>query len=523
MRELNMEDVEQVSGGTPTEAVALWTTAIGLVALAGIGTLGVATAFAAAPVVTVGALALSAVGGYQFSQPRAQSPLAAITKSQTANHRGRERLLPLTNHQEVIMEITGNVVHGAIKLTALRLLAMGLCATALWLTQPYTAVTTEQAFFCFILGIFLLTLAALLFTYSILKSFPCEIATLSPKLKLPSSLVKGGYDSSTEPLEYWLWITDKKKKILVGTAKRQFKISNLGLPEEHWQRLALALPAQKQLPTPKALKSIKLILVCYAALLISCHFLLRGPSDFVFFNLLMRGGYNAAVATEGEFYRALSYAWLHVNSTHLWANLLSLALLTEILGQSFSNKTLGVVLIFSAVLSGVLGSFGREFSIIIGASGAIMGLFGFLFAAQYKRDKRLSPLAREPRQKLLYLILCLEFFLSLRYPWYGGFVHIVGIGAGYATYCLFETGNKRRWHDRTERAILACGLVLFLSWAIHTIGYLKIHFRSCSPLQPYPICLMRAKTTYAQLESAPSSYYQPTVFLIGQSHEQTIG
>jgi len=69
MRELNMEDVEQVSGGTPTEAVALWTTAIGLVALAGIGTLGVATAFAAAPVVTVGALALSAVGGYQFSQP----------------------------------------------------------------------------------------------------------------------------------------------------------------------------------------------------------------------------------------------------------------------------------------------------------------------------------------------------------------------------------------------------------------------------------------------------------------------
>jgi len=69
MRELNMEDVEQVSGGTPTEAVALWTTALGLAGLAGIAGLGVVTAFAASPFVAAGAIALSFGGGWIFNKP----------------------------------------------------------------------------------------------------------------------------------------------------------------------------------------------------------------------------------------------------------------------------------------------------------------------------------------------------------------------------------------------------------------------------------------------------------------------
>lgn len=69
MRELSIEDVEQVSGSGPTEAVALWTTALGITALSGIATLGVFSAFAAAPIVAVAALGLSFAGGWQFNQP----------------------------------------------------------------------------------------------------------------------------------------------------------------------------------------------------------------------------------------------------------------------------------------------------------------------------------------------------------------------------------------------------------------------------------------------------------------------
>lgn len=371
------------------------------------------------------------------------------------------------------MEITGNVGRNAVRLITLRLLTMGLCATVLWLTQRYTIITPDQAYVCFVLGSVLLALAAALFAYTVFASFPAELATLSPQIKLPNSLVKGGYDSSAEPLDYWLWLNKNKNNIVVGTAKRQFQLSNLGLSEEVWQRLTQALPVQKQLPTPKILRPIRLIFVAYAALLIACHFLLQGPSEFVFFNLLARGGYSAAIATEGEVYRAMSYAWVHANNIHLCINLFSLALLTEILGQSFSNRTLGSVLIASAVIGGVLGSLGKELSVVIGASGAIMGLFGFLFAAQRYRDKNLNPMVRQPRQKALYLVLCLEFFLSLRYPWYGGYVHLAGLGTGYAMYWLFESGDKRGWHDRAQWTILVSGLALFLSWVGHTFAYFQ--------------------------------------------------
>jgi len=371
------------------------------------------------------------------------------------------------------MEISGDVARRKVRLIALRLLTMGLCATVLWTTQAYTLATSEQAYVCFILGNILLTLAAAAFAYSKFGSFPDEIVTLAPDLKLPNSLVKGGYDSHAEPLDYWLWQINSKNRIVVGTAKRQFQLSNMALTEEQWQRLTQALSAQRQLPTPKILKPIKLVFVAYAALLLACHFLMHGPSDFVFFNLLARGGYNAAAAAEGEVYRALSYAWVHANNTHLWTNLFSLALLAEILGQSFSNKTLSSVAIAAALIGAVLGSLGKEFSVIIGASGAIMGLFGFLFAAQNRRDERLNPLVRVPRQKALYLVLCVEFFLSLRYPWYGGFVHLAGVGTGYAMYYLFEPGDKRRWHNRTQLTILVSGLVLFMSWAAHTFQYFQ--------------------------------------------------
>jgi len=69
MRELNIEDVEQVSGGTPMEAVGLWTTALGIAGLAGIAGLGVLTAFAASPFAAAGAIALSFGGGWIFNKP----------------------------------------------------------------------------------------------------------------------------------------------------------------------------------------------------------------------------------------------------------------------------------------------------------------------------------------------------------------------------------------------------------------------------------------------------------------------
>ena len=78
MRELSIKDVEQVNGGDATEAVVIFGVAISVVALTGIGTLGVAAAFAASPIAAIAALGLSLAGGYSWPQ-QSNSPLGTVT------------------------------------------------------------------------------------------------------------------------------------------------------------------------------------------------------------------------------------------------------------------------------------------------------------------------------------------------------------------------------------------------------------------------------------------------------------
>jgi len=71
MRELTIEDVEQVNGSGILEGLALIGTGITLATVSGIAALGIRTAFAASPIVAAAALALTFAGGWQLMQPSA--------------------------------------------------------------------------------------------------------------------------------------------------------------------------------------------------------------------------------------------------------------------------------------------------------------------------------------------------------------------------------------------------------------------------------------------------------------------
>ena len=66
MRELSIDDVEQVNGGGTVEGLALFGTAISISALTGIATLGIGTAIVASPIAALAALGLSFAGGIQL-------------------------------------------------------------------------------------------------------------------------------------------------------------------------------------------------------------------------------------------------------------------------------------------------------------------------------------------------------------------------------------------------------------------------------------------------------------------------
>lgn len=69
MRELSIEDIEQVSGAGVPEALGLWGLALSVAGLAGIATAGVTTAVVGAPIAAIASLGLSIAGGWQYMQP----------------------------------------------------------------------------------------------------------------------------------------------------------------------------------------------------------------------------------------------------------------------------------------------------------------------------------------------------------------------------------------------------------------------------------------------------------------------
>lgn len=371
------------------------------------------------------------------------------------------------------MKLSGALRQRKIRNLSLRTANMSACAGVLGVTHPYTRLLEEHAYVVEFIAAILACIALAIYVYSRYKKFPDEIAILAPHLQLPGSMVKGGYNSADEPIEFWMWESLQKRQILISTEKRQFRIAQSVLSEHQWRRLIDALTNVERRETPSPLNSIRLVFVIYCPLIVVTHYVLGDPSRFPYFNLLAHGGYHASIAGQGELYRVLSYSWLHASNTHLWANFFALALLAQTMGKSFSNKTVASVLVITAISSGVLGTLTKDFSLLVGGSGSIMGAFGFLFAAQRNHDPRLNPLARIARQKTLYVLLLAEFCLSLKYAWYGGGVHLAGFATGFAVYWLIGKHRETVWQKRCESMVLLCALGLFISWSVHTYEYLK--------------------------------------------------
>lgn len=363
------------------------------------------------------------------------------------------------------MEISGRLAQIKLQRNSFRVLSLGICVAIVALT----GITAEQTPIAGTISALLLTIAAFMFGSSLYKSFPSESATLHPVLKLPKSLINGGLNCADEPIEYWICNPLQKSNIILGTKYRRLELHRSCLSEEQWTNIVSALPPDRKLTMPEIREAFSPALLIYSLLLTATHFLLDQPAELPLFNYLAHGGYNATMLADTDFYRMLSYSWVHANDLHLWVNLFALLVMAQTLGKSFSNATLVTVLITTAVISALIGNLGKDFNVLVGASGAIMGLFGFLCSAQKNRDERLNPLYRVARQKLLYLLLLAELALSLSYSWYGGTVHIVGVVTGYGIYKLMQRfAHKPHWQARSQWSILSLGCVLFLSWGVHT-------------------------------------------------------
>lgn len=122
--------------------------------------------------------------------------------------------------------------------------------------------------------------------------------------------------------------------------------------------------------------------------------------------------YTAAVISEGEIYRILSAIFLHANVNHLFNNMIMLLLVGAIIENYVGHGLFAVIYILAGIFGNLL-SMSYEIKndltwVSVGASGAVMGLVGYLVVwIVINRDRLIKD-----KSMLIRLLLLLLFVID---------------------------------------------------------------------------------------------------------------
>ena len=140
------------------------------------------------------------------------------------------------------------------------------------------------------------------------------------------------------------------------------------------------------------------------------------------------------VTRDHEYYRIFTSAFLHGSIFHIAVNMFSLYWLGRFIEAVVNPVRMLVIYLVSLVASGAaVVLFSPPLAATLGASGAIYGLFGALFAIGLKLGPRGSDLIRSNLG-----ILALNLFASFAIPGISWQAHVGGLIAGFvATYVVY--------------------------------------------------------------------------------------
>lgn len=152
-----------------------------------------------------------------------------------------------------------------------------------------------------------------------------------------------------------------------------------------------------------------------------------------------------------QYYRIFTAAFLHGSIVHLGVNMLSLYWLGRFIELALRPLRMTIVYFLSLIASGLsIVWFSPPDVATLGASGAIFGLFGALFAIGLKLGEPGRDLVRSNVG-----ILILNLVFSFSFPGISWQAHIGGLIAGFiVTYVIFVPPRPvtTRVYDRTSGA-----------------------------------------------------------------------
>ncbi len=147
----------------------------------------------------------------------------------------------------------------------------------------------------------------------------------------------------------------------------------------------------------------------------------------------------AFVLQDGQWWRIITGAFLHGGLLHIGVNMLSLWFLGRFIEYALGSWRMFAVYMFSLIVSGLgVVFFSSPMVPTVGASGAIFGLFGALFAIGFKLGKPGMDLVRANVG-----ILVLNLIITFTVPQISWQAHVAGLLAGFVlTYVIYAPPRR---------------------------------------------------------------------------------
>ena len=145
------------------------------------------------------------------------------------------------------------------------------------------------------------------------------------------------------------------------------------------------------------------------------------------------------VLQNGQWWRILTGGFLHGGLIHIGVNMMSLWFLGRFIEYALGSWRMLVVYMASLVASGLgVVYFSNPLVATVGASGAIFGLFGALFAIGFKLGKPGMELVRSNIG-----ILVINLIITFTVPAISWQAHVAGLLAGFAlTYVMYSPPRR---------------------------------------------------------------------------------
>ncbi|CAN5371743.1 hypothetical protein BH11CYA1_BH11CYA1_32880 [soil metagenome] len=196
----------------------------------------------------------------------------------------------------------------------------------------------------------------------------------------------------------------------------------------HFQRGAFIqeiLAPRRRSPVVNTLLFINLAVF----LLADPHFKLAPDLAISIFN---KGLLSSAVIKQGEYYRLFTYMFLHSNVIHLGVNMLGLLAFGRITENIFGTNRFLAIYFFGGVLSGVAHLMLRPDEPAVGASGAILAIFGAVGMGIWKLKAVLPESLRKRYLWMMAAIASSQLVMDQIIPHIAIFAHLGGLIAGIA-------------------------------------------------------------------------------------------